>query len=339
MRLNLEQLPAALQRGLAAAYLVSGDEPLLAGEAADAIRAAARAKGFVERRVFDVDRSFAWDDFRNEIQSPSLFSDRRIIELRLPTGKPDKGAALIAQIAARPPPDVLLLLVAGKLDQKSADSAWVKAIAEHGAWIVLRPVGAQEMPAWLRARARAAGFDLEATAAQLIADRVEGNLLAAKQELANLSLLAEGPSIGPELVLAAVADSARYDVLQLAEAAAAGEAARALHILDGLRSEGREPALVLWSLVREVRGLWQAGERRRLRTQERGAWNQASTPSPRALERLRQIPLPDLLVAAARADRVVKGLAPGDSWTELAGLTAMLAGALQPGPVSGRVAG
>ena len=339
MRLKVEQLHAALERGPAPAYLVSGDEPLLVGEAADAIRAAARAAGFTDRRVFDVDRTFAWDDLREEIRSPSLFADRRIFELRIPSGKPDKGAALIAEIAARPPPDLVLLLVSGKLDRKTTDAAWVRGIAEHGVWVTAWPVPVDELPNWLRGRARRLGHDLDAEAARLIADRVEGNLLAAKQELENLVLLANGERIDLELAKRVVADSARYDVFQLAASAADGDAARALRILDGLRSEGREPALVLWALVRELRGLWQARHRRRQRAPERGGWSQAATPSERALARLDALPLPALLAAAARADRVVKGVSPGDPWTELAGLAATLAGALQPQRVSGRVAG
>ncbi|HUY83362.1 MAG TPA: DNA polymerase III subunit delta [Steroidobacteraceae bacterium] len=339
MRLKGEQLHAALARGLAGTYLVSGDEPLLVGEAADAIRAAARAGKFTDRRVFDVDGSFSWDDFRDETRSPSLFADRRLFEVRMPTGKPDEGAALIAQLAARPEPDLLLLLVAGKLERKTVDSPWVRAIAEHGVWVTVWPITAAELPVWLCARAQRSGHELEPQAARLIADRVEGNLLAAKQELDNLVLLANGERISLELAKSVVADSARYDVFQLAESAAGGDAARALRILDGLRSEGREPALVLWAIVRELRGLWQAGERLRLRTSQRSAWNTVATPSERALARLGELPLPALLGAAARADRVVKGAARGDPWTELAGLTAMLAGALQPRRVSGRVSG
>jgi DNA polymerase III subunit delta len=337
--LTPEQLPAALERGLAHAYLVSGEEPLLVGEAADLIRAAARARGYVDRRVLHVDRTFAWADLRDEIHSLSLFADRRLFELRMPSGKPDKGGPLLAELVQRPAPDVLLLVVTDKLDRKSGEAPWVKALAEHGAWIATRPVAVADLPGWLRARAKRDGFDLEPEAARLLAERVEGNLLAAQQELENLKLLADGAGIGLDLARASVADSARYDVFQLAGAAADGEAARALHILDGLRSEGREPALVLWALAREVRGLWQARERRRLRVPERGGWSQAGTPSARALARLGELPLAHLLVAAAHADRVVKGLASGEPWTELAGLTATLAGALQPRAVSGRVSG
>ena len=339
MRLNVEQLHAALARGLEATYLVSGDEPLLVGEAADAVRAAARAAGFTDRRVFDVDRSFSWDDLSEEIRSPSLFADRRIFELRIPGGKPDKGAAMLAELAARPPPDLLLLVLTGKLDRKASDAAWVRGIAERGVWVTAWPVRVEELPGWLRERARRLGHDLDVEAARLIADRVEGNLLAAKQELETLVLLANGERIDLDLAKRVVADSARYDVFQLAASAAEGDAVRALRILDGLHSEGREPALVLWALVRELRGLWQARERRGQRASERGGWSQAATPSERALARVDALSLPALLAAAARADRVVKGVAPGDPWTELEGLTAALAGALQPPRVSGRVAG
>ncbi|MDE2306527.1 MAG: DNA polymerase III subunit delta [Gammaproteobacteria bacterium] len=337
--MNSDQLSAALERGLASTYLVSGDEPLLVGEAADAIRAAARKQGFGDRRVFHVDRTFAWDDLRSETRAMSLFAERRVIELRMPGGKPDKGANLLAELASQPTPDILLLVVTEQLDRKSAETAWVRAIADHGAWVSLRAVTAEQMPGWLRARAAADGFEIDAAAAQLVAERVEGNLLAAKQELDNLKLLAGDRRIGLDLAMRVVADSARYDVFQLAEAAAAGDAVRALRILEGLRSEGREPTLVLWALARELRGLWQARERRRLRTPERGGWNQAATPSARALARLGDLPLAHLIGAAARADRVIKGLASGESWTELEALAATLAGALQPRPVSGRVAG
>ena len=167
---------------------------------------------------------------------------------------------------------------------------------------------------------------------------MEGNLLAAKQELEKLSLLAGKEPISADLVLRSVGDSARYDVFQLAEAAAAGDAARALRVLLGLKSEGVEPTLILWALVREVRGLWQARERNRLRSNDRGSgWNLAATPSPSALSRLNTLPLARLLRQASHADRVIKGQAAGDAWSVLTGLTGGLAGALQAAAESGRV--
>ena len=339
MRVNAEQLPAALARGLAGIYLVSGDEPLLVGEAADAIRAAARTAGYADRTVFFIDRSFAWDELRHASQALSLFAERRLFELRMPSGKPDKGAQQLAELAAQPPPDVVCLVVTDKLDKKASDAAWVRAVEKHGVWVPIWPVETAALPAWLRARAKTLKVEIDPAAAQLIVERVEGNLLAAKQELDKLSLLADGKPISADLVLRSVGDSARYDVFQLAEAAAAGDSARALRVLLGLKSEGVEPSLILWALVRELRGLWQARERDRLRSTVRGSgWNLAATPSPRALSRLKKLPLGRLLKQASHTDRVIKGLAMGDAWSALTGLTGSLAGALQAPEESGRVA-
>ncbi len=356
MRLAPAQLAAALKRGLAAAYLVSGEEPLLRDEAADAVRAAARAAGFADRQVFFADRHFAWDELRQSTGSLSLFADRRLFEVRLPSGKPDKGATVLAALAARPPPDIVTLVLTEKLDRKAAEVPWVRAFETHGVWVSVRPVEIAALPGWLRSRAADMQVVLEPEAAELIAQRVEGNLLAAKQELEKLVLLAGGAPIGNALVLGAVGDSARYDVFQLGAAAAAGDAARALRILLSLQSEGVEPTLVLWALAREVRGLYQAAERKRLHgggrsdgsgRSEGGArgeggarsgWNLASVPEPRALSRLDRLPLGSLLAEAGRTDRIIKGLAPGDAWTAVTALTARLAGALQPDRLSGRVA-
>jgi DNA polymerase III subunit delta len=338
LRLNAEQLPATLARGLAQSYLVSGEEPLRVGEAADAIRAAARAAGYADRQVFFIDRSFNWDELRHASQSLSLFAQKRLFELRLPSGKPDKGAVLLAELASRPPPDVILLIVTDRLDKKASEASWVRAIEEHGVWLPIPPVQAAALPGWLRARAKMLNIDIDPAAAQLIVDRVEGNLLAAQQELEKLQLLAKGHSIDSETVLRSVGDSARYDVFQLAAAAAAGDAARALRVLLSLKSEGVEPTLILWALAREIRGMWQARERDRLRSAIRGSgWNLAATPAPRALSRVRKLPLAPLLIEASRTDRVIKGLSSGDAWGALTNLTAALAGALQAGADSGRV--
>src|SRR5580700_8556163 len=337
MRLRAEQLPAALARGLAGIYLVSGDEPLLVGEAADAIRAAARAAG-ADRQVFFIDRSFIWDELRLASQSLSLFAERRLFELRMPSGKPDKGAALLAELAAQSAPDLTYLIITDKLDRKAGDAPWVQAVEKHGAWVTTMPVDAAALPAWLRGRAKALHIDIDPQAAQLIVERVEGNLLAAQQELEKLALLANGASIDVELVLRSVGDSARYDVFQLAQAAAAGDAERAFRVLLGLKSEGVEPTLILWALLRELRGMWQARERGRLRSAARGSgWNLAATPSPRALSRLKKLPLAPLLMQASHTDRVIRGLATGDAWSALTALTGGLAGALHAAAESGRV--
>jgi DNA polymerase-3 subunit delta len=182
-------------------------------------------------------------------------------------------------------------------------------------------------------------IEMEPEAAQLVVQRVEGNLLAAKQELEKLALLANGARISLDLALRSVGDSARYDVFQLGEAAAGGDAERALRIVLGLRNEGVEPTLILWALIRELRGLWQARERTRLRSSGRaGGWNQAATPSARALARMGKMPLALLLRQAHHTDRIVKGLTGGDAWTAVTGLVASMAGALQATADSGRVA-
>jgi len=339
LRLSSEQLPAALIRGLAPVYLVSGDEPLLVGETADAVRAASRACGYLDRTVFFIDRSFDWNDLRHATQALSLFAERRLFELRMPSGKPDKGAAQLAELATNPAPDVICLIITDKLDRKASEAPWVRAIERHGVWIPIWPVDTAALPAWLRGRARSLKVELQPAAAQLIVDRVEGNLLAAKQELEKLALLANGEPIDDELVRRAVGDSARYDVFQLAAAAAAGDAQRSLRVLMGLKGEGVEPTLILWALVRELRGLWQARERARLRSHTAGAgWNQAAKPSERALSRIGSMPLARLLRQAGQTDRIIKGLARGDAWTAIIGLTASMAGALQASQESGRVA-
>jgi DNA polymerase-3 subunit delta len=338
LRVTAEQLPAALARGLASVFLVSGDEPLLVDEAAAAIRAAARAAGYLDRQVFFIDRGFSWDELQHAAQSLSLFAERRLFELRMPSGKPDKGAARLEDLAARPPADVISLIVSDKLDKKAADADWVRAVEKHGVWVPVWPVDTAAMPNWLRARAKALQVEIEPAAAQLIVERVEGNLLAAKQELEKLRMLEPNQPISVDLVLRSVGDSARYDVFQLAQAAAAGDAARAFHVLSGLKSEGVEPSLILWALVREVRGLWQARERERLRSNARASgWNLAASPTPPALARIRKLPLARLMVQSSRADRVIKGLAVGDAWTAITGLTGAIAGTLQATAESGRV--
>jgi DNA polymerase-3 subunit delta len=336
MKVTAEHLAQSTARRLAPVYLVSGDEPLLVNEAADTIRAAARAAGYADRSVFFIERHFDWDAVRQETQSLSLFAERRLFEFRMASGKPDKGATVLIDLASRPPPDTVCLVITDKLDHKTGDAAWVRAFDQGGICVTVRPVATAALPAWLKSRAQAFKVDVDPDAAQLICDRVEGNLLAAQQELQKLALLAPAARITADLVLRSVGDSARYDVFQLSEAAAAGDAERALRVLLGLKSEGIEPTLILWALIRELRGLWQAQERLRLRSNARGSgWNLAATPSERALARLGRMPLPALLRQAHQADRVVKGMAGGDAWTALTGLTAGMAGALQAAPESG----
>ena len=317
---------------MAAAWLVCGDEPLLVGEAADAIRARARAEGYAGRELFFVERSFDWSELLASSQSLSLFSERRIIELKMPSPRPGKeGGAVLAQLCADPG--------AGHAAAGHHRAPGTRHL-EHGLVQGLREerrgravmAGRDRPAAAVDHRPREpAGLAIDPEGAALLAERVEGNLLAAHQEIEKLALLHPGGTVGAEDVLAAVANSARYDVYQLGEAALDGDAERSLRILEGLRGEGTEPPLVLWALCRELRALAEAranpGARRRLRPPgrtPRGAHCSARSG------RMAGQPLGPLFIDAGRVDRQIKGLGTGDPWTGLTGLVAAIAGVRLP---------
>ncbi len=329
MRINTDDLPRALEKRLPAACLIAGDEPLLTGEAADAVRVRARADGFTGRELFMTDRSFDWSNLLAATQSLSLFAERRIIEVRMPTPRPGKeGGAVLAKLVADPAPDTLLLVVTGKPEGASYSTAWFKAFEERGMVVLAWPVEIGRLPQWITARAACHGLTLDREGAALLAERVEGNLLAAHQEIEKLALLHPQGAVSAESVQSAVANSARYDVFQLGEAALDGDAARSLRILDGLRAEGAEAPLVLWALCRELRALAEARANPGARP---GYGRQAERRTAllhRAVARTRGQPLEPLFRSAAMADRQIKGQGDGDAWTSLTGIVAALAGAL-----------
>lgn len=320
MKLNLDALSRHLERGpLASVYLLSGDEDLLVGEAADAIRTAARARGFVEREQRFPERAADWLDVQGAAQSMSLFGEQRIIELRF-SGKPGKdGSTAILQLIEAAAPDILWLLITPRLEPAALSASWVKAIEQQGVWLPIWPIDAQSFERWLADRARKLGLQLDADALAVLATRVEGNLLAAQQELEKLRLLLPPGQVDAQAVLNAVSPSARYDVFTLGQAVIEGDAARSLRILAGLRGEGVEPTLVLWAVSRELRFLWA------LRSGE----DPSRLPGPRlppahraALDRARprasRMPFARLTSRALRADRMIKGRLAGDPWDELA---------------------
>ena len=331
MRVSTDKLARTLEKKLVPAWLVTGDEPLLVAEAADAIRARARAEGYTGRDLFFVERNFDWSELLASSQSLSLFAERRIIELKMPTPRPGKdGGAVLAQLVADPAPDTLLLVVTGRPERDTWSTAWFKAFEKSGVVVQSWPVEIGQLPQWIVARASRHSLAIEPDAAQLLAERVEGNLLAAHQEIEKLALLHAGSTVSADEVLAAVANSARYDVFQLGEAALDGDAARSLRILDGLRAEGAEPLLVLWVLCRELRAL---AEARRNPGAAAGYGRQAERRAAlleRALRRTASQPLAPHFIEAGRIDRQVKGLSLGDPWTGLTGLVAALAGVALP---------
>jgi len=250
VKLNAGQLARHLQGALAPVYVVSGDEPLLCQEAADAIRGAARQQGYSERQVFHADAGFDWGQLHQAGASLSLFAERRLIELRIGNGKPgDKGAAALLEYLARPAEDTLLLISLPKLDGSTQKTKWAKALIDgpQCQFLQIWPVELGQLPQWIRQRLSEAGHSASAEAVDLIAARVEGNLLAAAQEIEKLKLLAENGRIEVETVQAAVADSARFDVFGLLETLLAGDAAHALRMLNGLRGEGVEALFIVAS--------------------------------------------------------------------------------------------
>jgi len=330
-RISTDQILQTLDQSLPPVWLIAGDEPLLIGEAADAVRARARAQGYSGRELFMTDRSFDWSELLASTQSLSLFAERRIIEVRMPSPRPGKdGAAVLARLASDPAPDTLLMVITTRPERDTWSAAWLKAFEKNGVFVQSWPVEIGRLPQWIIGRAGRYGLEIDAEGAALLAERVEGNLLAAHQEIEKLALLHAGGNVSVEDIQSAVANSARYDVFQLGEAALDGDAARSLRILAGLRAEGAEPPLVLWSICRELRALAAA---RNDAGAPAGYGRQAERRAAlmrRAVKRTAGRPLGPLFTGAAQVDRQVKGLARGDPWTSLTGLVAALAGARIP---------
>ena len=331
MRIRADQLPRELASTLKPVWLVSGDEPLLVGEAADAIRSRAREEGYAEREAFFVEGRFDWSVVQGSGQSLSLFASRRVLDIRLPTPRPGvDGGKVLAELVSDPPPDTIVLVVTGRVERDALASAWFKAFEQHGVVVQVWPVEIAELPRWVSTRAARHGLELGLAAARLLAQRVEGNLLAAHQEIEKLALTHPPGVVDEDEVAAAVANSARYDVFQLGEAALGGDIVRALRILEGLRGEGTEPPIVLWLLCREIRAL--AAARRGGGGAQ--AWGKQAERRARALDaavhRTAGQRLGPMVSQAARADRCIKGVDAGDPWDELAALVATLAGVRMP---------
>lgn len=322
MKLTTDTLAAHLAQPLRNAYLISGDEPLLVAEAADAVRARARESGCSERETHFIERATDWDAVTSAVSNLSLFSARRIVEIRLASAKIGvAGGAALLKLVQLKDPDYLVLIIAPRLDRDAQNAAWVKAVESAGAWVQIWPVEDQRIVAWLQARCRRLRLQVADEALEVLAERTEGNLLAAHQELEKLRLLFPEAPVSAANVLASVADSARYDVAQLGEAAIAGDTARALHVLAGLRAEGVEPTLVLWAINRAVHDLWYAQAAPGGGAAPRG-WQRQSAALAQGLRRVRDISFDRTTLRRERADRMNKGRLEGDAWEEMALLTA-----------------
>jgi DNA polymerase-3 subunit delta len=254
MRLKLEQLKAHLSQNLLPVYLISGDEPLLVQEAVSEIRAAARQQNYEERQVLHVEKTFDWNTLLEGADALSLFASKKIIELKLGSSKPGlPGAKALKQYCERIPEDTLLIIEAGKLDKSSMNSKWVKSLDAAGATMQIWPVTPSEMPRFMANRARQLNLSIEQNALALLSSRLEGNLLAAKQELEKLALLHSNEQITIEMIMEEVRDSAKYDVFDLNDAALKGNAVQCANIVSHLESEGSEPTIALWALSKDLR--------------------------------------------------------------------------------------
>ena len=324
MLLKGEQLAAHLEREIKAVYVVYGDEPLLVIEAADAIRAAARRRGFDERKVLTAIAGFNWIELHHAAGNMSLFGGRTLIDLRIPTGKPGRdGSAAIQDYCRNPSPDALLLVTLPGLDWSDEKAAWLKALTDAGVAIKLIPPNLAQLPVWISGRLRRQQQEADGDALRFIAERVEGNLLAAHQEILKLGLLHPAGKLSLQQVQEAVLNVARYDLDGLREALLCGDVARLTRTLDGLQQEGEAPPLVLWAMTEEVRALAQvkAGLQQRqsleLLLKEARIWGARQALFKRALQRVDVARANAALAHAALIDRLIKGAAgAGDVWDE-----------------------
>ncbi len=332
MKIKPEQLVNQLKKGLAPLYIISGDEPLLVQEASDLVRKYAREAGCHERIVMTVEKGFDWHSLSLESGGMSLFAEKRLLELRLPTGKPgDAGGKALRAYAEGPASDDVLLIVAGKIDTKSQQTKWYKTLEGVGVAVPIWPMEVSQLPAWIKQRMKANKMRPTGDAAQVLAERVEGNLLACAQEIDKLFLIHGAAEIDADMIVDAVANSARFDIFGLVDTALSGNGERVARMMSGLRSEGVEPVLVLWALAREIRTLSSmsfevshgTSPDQVMRNQR--VWEKRK---PLIKKGLRRSPRQwwYLLHRAGQIDRMIKGQATGNVWDELLQLGLMMAG-------------
>ena len=336
MQLAPSQLSAQLQKGLRSLYVLHGDEPLLQQEAADTIRAAARLQGYTERSVHTVSGAhFDWSEVLAAGGSLSLFADKQIVEVRIPSGKPGKeGSAALQQLAASTQGNdsTLTLISLPRLDAATRKGAWFGALENFGVSVQIDPIERNALPQWIAQRLQMQGQNVAAgeegqRTLQFFADRVEGNLLAAFQEIQKLGLLYPRGDISQAQVEAAVVNVARYDVFKLSESVLSGQVARVQRMLDGLQAEGEAAVLVHYTLAEDIRALKRvkdamvAGKPLPMALREQRVWGARERLFERVLPRMTEVRLTGLLLAAHQVDGIVKGLKvpdwPTDPWQAL----------------------
>ena len=329
MSARITDLPRLLGASpLKPVWLIAGAEHLLVMEAADRLRARARELGFAEREIHDVDHRFDWNELAMSGAAMSLFSTLRLIELRMPTGKPGKeGSAAISAWCADPPPDTLLLITAQEWS-KAHEGAWYSAVERLGVAMPVWPLKREEMPAWISARMQSRGLRATADAIELLAERIEGNLLAAAQEIDKLALLVGDSLLDIDLLERSVADDARFDAFRLTDAAIAGDAARALRMVEGLRAEGAEAIPLLGWLLNQLRVLYRlanAGGNLAQAFKTERIWDARQAAFKRALKAGDAAHWERCIIHLGRIDRIAKGRGSGDVWREIERLVTAIA--------------
>jgi DNA polymerase-3 subunit delta len=331
LKVPFRQLDSHLNRNLAKVYLVAGDEPLLVDEALEQVRAAAMRTGFTSRELHTAERSFKWVDLLAGADNLSLFATRKIVEIRLAAPKPgDEGAETIAALCERNDPDTLVIVAVGEKLGQASRTAWVKAVEQHGVVVEIWPIERGELPRWIQQRAAAQKLKLTPAAAQSLAERVEGNLLAADQEIKRLALTAAGREVDEAEVLEFVANNSRFDVFALADAVLAGETGRTFKILSGLRAEGVHPVQISWVLNRDISLLARLeyalrhGDNLEGALVRSGVWQRRQPLVRKALAKFKAPRLKALLAEAARVDAALKGVFPAEPWTTLTDLLVAL---------------
>ncbi|GJM13057.1 MAG: DNA polymerase III subunit delta [Pseudohongiella sp.] len=345
MKIKSEQLARTLSSNELPLIWLSGDEPLLMIEAADLIRSHYREKGFTEREVFNIDKSFDWGQFFQATGNLSLFSEKKIIELRLATAKlEDAGKKAIQHYLSEINPDYLILLSGPKLDAGTLKTKWFTEIEKQGALVQIWPINREHLSPWLEQRLLREGIQADMEAVQLLVDKVEGNLLAAMQEIEKLKLLASKTEDGKihlnaKIVMQVVADSSRYNAYQLIDAALLGDVSRTQRMLAGLQSEGIFPLIILNAICRELRSLLPMLEKKHegqginAIIQSSRVWFNRKQAVGAALKRLDTQSVWALLDHGRTIDQSIKGMSKADPWIELSLLLLKLSGV---NPIAGK---
>lgn len=321
MKLRPEQLAGTLAKNLQPVYALCSDEPLLLDEAAGLVRQASMQAGYAERQSFQVETGFSWAAWAAGFDSLSLFSEHRLVELRLPTGKPGvEGGKTLEAWCARPPADILLLVMLPRADRTMQAAKWFTALEHTGAVVNLVAPTPEQLPAWIGARLASKQLKADRETLAFLADRVEGNLLAAHQEIEKLALLLPPGPVDLETARSAVVDVARFDASDLPEALLKGDVARYCRIIDGLQAEGEAPPLALWLLTQELRSLHRLalglehGESLPALMRQQRVWESRQPLVSKAVKQLSAARLGRAMLAAAQADRAAKGLLREDAW-------------------------